>query len=82
MRKFLVGIDGTYTPDPDYWRARNEFIVADSAEEAIKIWSYLRGEWLREDEIPYIKIVEVPVEESYGAAYRYKFTETGFADCE
>lgn len=82
MKKFLVGIDGSNTPDPRYWRERNEFIMAHNAEEASKIWCYLKGEWLREDEIPFIKVVEVPLKVDFYFPTKYEFTKTGIREVE
>ena len=76
MKQFLVGIDGSDTPDPAYWRARNEFIEANSEQEAKNIWGYMRSDWLRADEEQYVQAVEVPLGLSIPAS-SLEFTKNG-----
>ncbi len=77
MKKFLVGIDGSETPDPTYWRARNEFIKAFSAESAKKKWIKMREGWLREDEVDYIQTREIPLSANTFHANEYNFSVEG-----
>ena len=76
MKKFFVGIDGSDTPDPAYWRARNEFITAESEQEAKDIWGYMRSDWLRADEEQYIQAIEVKSDIGLPAS-SYEFTKNG-----
>ena len=45
MNRYIVGVDGEHTPDPEYWRARNEIITAKDEEEAKEIWEQKREGW-------------------------------------
>lgn len=78
MRKYLVGINGSNTPDPAYWRARNAFIEAKSAEEAKEKWIQARTGWLRADEIPFIRTRDASAVEQLVPASDYVFTPEGF----
>jgi len=57
---YLVGINGENTPDPEYWRDRNEIIKAGNKQQAIEKWKQERAGWLRPDEEPFIKAVILP----------------------
>ena len=76
MYNYLVGIDGSDTPDPKYWMDRNEFIKASTPGRAVEIWIDMRGDWLRFDEITYIQVRRVP-DDVNGLASDYAFTSDG-----
>ncbi len=77
MYIYLVGINGSHTPDPAYWRARNEFIKAKSAKDAKDKWIEMRQGWLREDEKLYIKTIQVPYFIKKYPAYQWELTDYG-----
>jgi hypothetical protein len=77
MPKYLVGIDGSSTADPQYWRDRNELIVAENSEKAKEKWIQRREGWLREDEIPFIETREIPCNVQTLFASEYTFTPRG-----
>jgi hypothetical protein len=76
MYNYLVGIDGSNTPDPKYWMARNEFIRTSTPGRAKEIWIGMREGWLRSDEINYIQVRRVP-DDVNGFASDYAFTSDG-----
>lgn len=55
---YIVGIDGSNTPDPLYWFQRFETIKAYNAAEARTKWidKQIAAQWLRNDEIPYVHV--------------------------
>ncbi len=78
MKTYLVGIDGSNTPDPKYWEARNEFINASSEAEAKERWIAMKSEWLREEEKQFIQVREVSMSVESAFASDFRFTDTGF----
>ncbi len=78
MKTYLVGLNGEHTPDPEYWRARNAFIKAESEWEAKQKWIQMREGWFREDERPYIQTRVINLNADLVFPDDFRFTERGF----
>lgn len=55
---YLVGIDGSKTPDPQYWKDRWECIEAATETEAIEQYCKLYHGWLRQEERKLVKVLD------------------------
>lgn len=53
---YLVGIDGTKTPDPQYWFDRWEVVEATSIKEAKEVWCAKRQGWIADAEKPFARV--------------------------
>ncbi len=78
MNTYLVGLNGEHTPDPEYWRARNEFIKAKSEQEAKQKWIQMREGWFKQDEESYIQTRIIDFNTNLVYASDYCFTKEGY----
>ena len=80
MKKFLIGVNGEHTPDPEYWRSRNEIIEGDSTAEIKIEWLKLHECWYAGEPLTIIDITEQFTPEQGGIfGSNWKFTENGGA---
>ena len=80
MKKFLIGVNGEHTPDPEYWRSRNEIIEGDSTAEIKIEWLKLHECWYAGEPLTIIDITEQFTSEPGGIfGSNWKFTENGGA---
>jgi predicted secreted protein len=56
---FIVGIDGSSTPDPRYWQDRWSIHETETSDEAIGEHFRLRSSFYRDDEKPYVRVLKV-----------------------
>lgn len=77
MKRFLVGVNGEHTPDPAYWRDRNEVIEADSEQEAKEKWLKIRGGWYCGEPITIMAFPYSEEEKPFPFGSDYKFCEEG-----
>ena len=76
MRTYLIGVNGEQTPDPNYWRTRNELIPAPTADDAISKWLGKRGGWYAGEPISIIDVTDQqPDEMEFGS--EWCFTANG-----
>ena len=70
---WLVGVNGERTPDPQYWRDRNEIIEAETKKEAIAKWKEEHQYWYCGEPISAVQMSpNLPEHERYFAS-RWKF---------
>lgn len=53
---WLIGIDGTKTPDPKYWFDRWEVVKAKFPGQALTKYAKMKEGWLRPEEAQYVQI--------------------------
>lgn len=58
-KTYIIGVKPDDTPDPNYWLARFEAIVAPSEEMALSFWYKEREGWLRPDEAQHVRIWDI-----------------------
>lgn len=77
MKRFLVGINGEHTPDPEYWRARNEVITAKDETEATESWKSIHECWYCGEPISVATFPHTEEEKMFPNASSWKFTNNG-----
>ena len=77
MKRFLVGVNGERTPDPAYWRERNEVIIAEDEKDAKEVWKERHEGWYCGEPISTAIFPYTEDEKLYPNASNWKFSDDG-----